>query len=142
MSQSLIDIYNNVLEFNGEEISIIIDNKNIPWFSAINVASILEYVDTKRAIINNVDTNDKTTFANLKKYIKNIPKNSQPHAVYINESGLYSLVLSSNKPLAKEFKRWVTEKVLPSIRQTGSYTTEEKYKKQLQKLNAKISQVL
>jgi len=121
MSNTLIDIYNNILEFNGKEITIIIDDKNIPWFSATNISDILEYINSRQIILKYVDPNDRTTFGELRKYIKNIPKNSQPYAVYINESGLYSLVLSSNKLLAKEFKRWVTEKVLPSIRQTGSY---------------------
>ena len=50
--------------------------------------------------------------------------NSQPHTTYINESGLYSLVFGSRMETAKKFKRWVTKEVLPSIRDTGSYSVK------------------
>jgi len=138
MANTLIDIYNNIIEYNGEEVTVIIDNKNISWFSAAAITKILEYERTNDAIRKLVDQTDKTTFGKLEKYIETIPKYMKPHAIFINEYGLNSLILSSKMPKAKEFKRWVIEKVLPSIRQTGSYTIKEKYKKQLAILNKKI----
>ena len=62
----------------------------------------------------------------------------QPHSIFINESGLYSLILSSKMPKAEKFRDWVTSKVFPSIRQTGTYTIEEKYQDQLNELNEKV----
>lgn len=141
MSSTLIDIFNNVLKYNNEEIIFIVDDKNVPWFSAINVANVLEYNNTRKTIIKNVVGQDRTSFDNLKKFIKNVPKNMQPHAIYINESGLYSLVLNSEKPIAKKFKHWVTSEVLPSIRMTGSYQIEEKYQNKLDRLNNKFDQL-
>lgn len=138
MSNTLIDIYNNLLKYNDTEITVIMDDKYMPWFSAKNVAIALAYDQPKLAIIKNVEEKDKTTFKNLKKFIKIIPANSQPHAIYINESGLYSLIINSKKPLAKKFKKWVFEDVLPSIRKFGSYTLEDKYKKQIKILNTKL----
>lgn len=138
MSYTLIDIFNNILKYKNKEIIIIIDNDNMPWFSAINIATILEYSDTKRAIINNVDKKDKKQFIDLQHFMKKIPKNAQPHALFINESGLFSLVLNSQKKIAKEFKNWITSEVLPSIRKTGSYEIEQKYKEKLIKINTDL----
>jgi len=140
MTDTLIDIYNNILIYDNIQIIVIIDDNNIPWFSGVNIASILGYKNTRQSIITHVTKHDRTSYGNLKKFVKNIPKNAQPHSIYINESGLYSLILSSQKPIAKQFKQWVTEKVLPSIRKTGSYQIEEKYKGELDKLNNKFKQ--
>lgn len=75
------------------------------------------YSDTNDAIKKHVDSEDKLT--------RQIAASGQNRGMTVtNESGLYSLVLSSKLPTAKEFKRWVTREVLPSIRKTGSYTME------------------
>jgi hypothetical protein len=116
---------NNILKYNGKEITVIIDDKNMLWFSAINIARIFQYSNPRNAILNNVNIQDKKTFDELKKYINNIPKNAQPHSIYINESGLYSLVLNSKKPIGKEFRQWITSEVLPSIRKTGTYIIKD-----------------
>jgi prophage antirepressor-like protein len=140
MSHTLIDIINNIIKYNNEEITVIIDNNNIPWFSAINVANVLGYNNTRKAIIKNVAKQDRTSFSDLEKFINKIPKNMQPHAIYINESGLYSLILNSKKQIAKEFRQWITSEVIPSIRKSGSYQIEEKYKDKLDKLNDKLKE--
>ena len=109
-----------------------------PWLVGKDVAEALGYSNTKDAIANHVDSEDKriiqksefTTFEN------HIPKSALPvnfipadvpnrGLTVINESGLYSLILSSKLPKAKEFKHWVTSEVLPSIRKHGMYATEE-----------------
>lgn len=140
MSHTLIDVYNNILEYNNSKINIIFDNSNTLWFSAIGVASALAYDDTNRAIDMHVSDEYKKQFSELKKFVKNIPKNSQPHAIYINEFGLYQFLFESRQPLAEDFRQWVIEKVIPSIKNTGSYKIEEKYKKKLDKLNIKLEQ--
>ena len=85
-------------------------------FVAKDVATALGYAKPENAIATHVDTEDKTTTL-----IQGTGSNYKSKMVIINESGLYSLILSSKLPQAKEFKRWVTSEVLPQIRQTGGY---------------------
>ncbi len=92
--------------------AVLIDGR--PWFVGKDVASILGYENTSRDVNRHVDKEDKGTTE------MDTPGGKQTLAV-INESGLYSLILSCKLPKAKEFKRWVTSEVLPSIRETGSY---------------------
>ena len=89
--------------------------ENEPWFVGKDVANSLGYSNTRDALINHVDDEDKNTVA----IHDGIPGN--PNKVIINESGLYSLILGSQLPSAKKFKRWVTSEILPSIRKTGQY---------------------
>lgn len=91
------------------------------WFVGKDVAEILGYSNPQKAIRDHVDPEDKTLN-------KSFTVNGTM-GVLINESGLYSLVLSSKLPSAKEFKRWVTSEVLPSIRQHGAYMTPETIEK-------------
>jgi prophage antirepressor-like protein len=130
-------------QLNGAEISCMVVH-NEPWFKAKDIATILGYVNTKVAIQTNVDYEDKRQYKHLVQMLHG-PVNWSPDAIlhcvmFINESGLYSLILRSNKADAKVFKRWVTSEVLPDIRKTGSYVspTAENPKlmhKQIQLLN-------
>jgi len=96
------------------------------YFKAKEVAEVLEYENTKQAILVHVSDKDKFTLEQLigKGGLLNRPlwHNMQPHTIFVNESGLNDLVLDSRKPQAKIFRRWVTKDVLPSIRKTGSYS--------------------
>lgn len=93
--------------------------KNEPYFVGKDVASVLGYKDTSDALKKHVDSDDKLT--------RRFADSGQNREMYIiNESGLYSLILSSKLPTAKRFKRWVTGEVLPAIRKHGAYLTEEK----------------
>ena len=85
-----------------------------PWFVGKDVAEKLGYKNTRDALITKVDEEDKAV-------VKCDTIKGKQNTTIINESGLYSLVLSSKLPSAKEFKRWVTSEVLPAIRQTGGY---------------------
>lgn len=85
-----------------------------PWFIAKDVATALCYSNTRDAIAKHVDDDDKNTVV-----IRDGKGN--PNQTIINESGLYSLVLSSKLPTAKKFKHWITSEVLPAIRKTGGY---------------------
>ena len=138
MSKTLIDIFNNILKYNGHEIVIIIDDNNVPWFYAPGVARILEYVKTDDAIRTNTKLTERKNFSKLQKYVQNPPNYLKSNAIFINESGLYSLILSSKKPKAQKFRKWVTSEVLPSIRKTGSYHIEEEYKNKLDNVNKKL----
>lgn len=92
-----------VTEINGE-----------PWLVGKDIANILEYTNTAKAIRDHVDDEDKLTE-------RIVLSGQNREVILINESGLYSLILSSKLPSAKAFKRWVTSEVLPAIRKHGAY---------------------
>ncbi|MCQ2239834.1 MAG: phage antirepressor KilAC domain-containing protein [Bacteroidaceae bacterium] len=85
-------------------------------FAGKDVANVLGYANSRDALRKHVEKEDKTTVA-----ICDSGSNYKTQAVFINESGLYSLILSSKLPTAREFKHWVTGEVLPQIRKTGGY---------------------
>ena len=89
-----------------------------PWFVGKDVVTALGYSNPRDALARHVDSEDKNTVA----FHDGIQGN--PNMTIINESGLYSLILSSKLPTAKRFKHWVTSEVLPAIRKTGRYEME------------------
>ncbi|MBS5511758.1 MAG: Bro-N domain-containing protein [Clostridium sp.] len=109
---------NNLQIFNNPEFGDIrtvkIDGE--PWFVGKDIAEALGYTNPRDAVKNHVDPEDK-----------GVAKHDTPGGLQkisiINESGLYSLILSSKLPNARKFKRWVTSEVLPAIRKTGHYET-------------------
>ena len=113
--------------YEGIEMAVIKKDDEI-WFRAKTVANILKYSNQRKAIIDHVNSEDKCTLNELK-FMGNeslpLVRNTK-NTIYINESGLYSLILRSNMDKAKEFKRWVTKEVLPSIRKTGRYEYNHK----------------
>ena len=115
-----LQIFNNP-EF-GEVRTVNIDGE--PWLVGKDVATALGYVDTFGALKKHVDDEDKQN-------CQNDSFESPRGMTIINESGLYSLVLSSKLPTAKKFKRWVTSEVLPTIRKTGAYATDDTLEKML-----------
>lgn len=108
---------NEIYNFHGQEVrTLTIDNE--PYFVGKDVAEILAYKEPNKAITRHVDEEDRTKHP--------IPtKGGTQDSYIINESGLYSLILSSKLPQAKEFKRWVTSEVLPAIRKHGMFATDE-----------------
>lgn len=95
-----------------------VEMNGAPYFVGKDVAEVLGYSDTFGALKKHVDDEDKQN-------CQNDSFESNRGLIVINESGLYSLILSSKLPKAKEFKHWVTSEVLPSIRKHGMYATEE-----------------
>lgn len=108
-----VEIFKNP-EF-GEVRTLMVNNE--PWFVGKDVAEALGYKDTVNALKSHVDEEDKAGWQITTQF-------GNKEAVIINESGLYSLVLSSKLPTAKQFKRWVTHEVIPSIRKHGMYATD------------------
>lgn len=106
-----IKIFNHA-EF-GEIRAVSINNE--PWFVGKDVAQVLGYSNPRDALSKHVEAEDKNTVAFRD------GTSGNPNQTIINESGLYSLILSSKLPGAKKFKRWVTSEVLPSIRKHGGY---------------------
>lgn len=100
----------------GEMRTLTIDGE--PWFVGKDVAQVLGYADTKSALTDHVDAEDRRIIQRGQNAALDIPNRG---LTIINESGLYSLILSSKLPGAKKFKHWVTSEVLPSIRKNGGY---------------------
>lgn len=112
-----------LFDFYGRQARIILID-NDPYFVGKDVAEILGYKNTKDALSKHVDSEEKRGSRIA------TPSGTQTMTV-INESGLYSLILSSKLPDAKKFKHWVTSEVLPAIRKHGGYLTNEKIEEAL-----------
>lgn len=115
---------NGLIIFNNPEFGEIrtIEADGAPWFVGRDVAAALGYSNTNKALADHVDPEDKRQGDGVT--IRD-PIGREQHPVIINESGLYSLIMSSKLPGAKRFKRWVTAEVLPSIRKHGAYIGPE-----------------
>lgn len=111
--------------FNSPEFGQIrtIERGGEPWFVGKDVAAALGYSDTKSALTDHVDSEDKQIIQRGQIATLDIPNRG---LTIINESGLYSLVLSSKLPGAKQFKRWITSEVIPTIRKHGAYMTPDR----------------
>lgn len=120
MKNNELQIFNNP-EF-GEVRTTVIDGE--PWLVGKDVAAALGYERESKAVVDHVDEDDRTMIDGKTQSRFGIEL-GQRGGWLINESGLYSLVLSSKLPTAKKFKRWITSEVLPTIRKTGSYSTRQ-----------------
>ena len=113
---------NGLKIFENEQFGSIrtVEIDSTPYFVGKDVAEALGYAKPENAISTHVDEDDKTTTL-----IQGTGSNYKSKAVIINESGVYALVFGSKLPKAKEFKRWVTNDVLPTIRKHGLYATDD-----------------
>lgn len=107
-----------LFSFENQQVRTVEINNN-PYFVGKDVATILGYKNVSKALNDHVDEEDKLNN-------KTLSSLGQRGGWLVNESGLYSLILSSKMPNAKKFKHWVTSEVLPAIRQHGAYMTDEK----------------
>lgn len=101
------------LQFEGRQVRIVTDEAGIPWFVAADVCTALGLGNSSQALTR--------LEADERGVISTDTLGGQQSMAAVNEPGLYSLILSSRKPEAKRFKRWVTHEVLPAIRRTGRY---------------------
>ena len=113
---------NELQVFNNDEFgsvrTVMVNNE--PWFVGKDIANALGYERDTKAVVDHVDDDDRKMLDGKTQSCFGIEL-GQRGGWIINESGVYSLIMSSNLPNAKKFKRWVTSEVLPSIRKTGSY---------------------
>lgn len=112
---------NNVQVFNSDVFGVVrvVVREGEPWFVGKDVAEKLGYSNTRKAIADHVETEDKGV-------TKCDTLGGAQRLTIINESGVYSLIMSSKLPQAREFKHWVTAEVLPTIRKEGMYLTERR----------------
>lgn len=114
----------NLFKYNDAQVRTITDKNEETWFAGIDVCNILEYADPDAAV-KKLDEDER--------HLTRLRDGSgQRRKTWtVNEFGLYSLILTSTKPEAKAFKRWVTHEVLPSIRKAGKFTTEQEKEHEL-----------
>lgn len=110
-----------LFNFENHEVRSLLINSE-PWFVGKDVADVLGYSNSRKALNDHVDAEDKEVLTSRNVTLENIPNRG---ITVVNESGLYSLILSSKLPSAKKFKRWVTSEVLPALRKTGQYQVKE-----------------
>lgn len=103
-----------IFKFENTPVQTIVENNEI-FFRAAQLAELLQYKNPHKAIKDHVDPDDLTK----REIVNTINKRAQ--VIFVNESGMYSLVLSSKLEQAKKVKRWITSEVLPAIRKTGKY---------------------
>ena len=117
-----MSIIEKVFHYEENEISVIKCRDDIR-FRGKDIAKALGYEKTRNAILKHVDDDNKSILEDIRRgpQIEAPFKNEQGGSIFINESGLYSLIFGSRRELARNFKRWVTKDVLPSIRKTGRY---------------------
>ena len=113
-----MSIIEKVFKYEENDISVIKINGEI-WFKAHDVSLALGYANVCKSISDHVDPEDRIALGQLKKGVtKRNPlfhKNEQESTIFLNEAGLYLLVLQSKLPFAREFKRWIVKDVLPNI---------------------------
>lgn len=103
-----------IFNFENTPVQTIVENNEI-FFRAAQLAELLQYKNPHKAIKDHVDSDDLTK----REIVNTVNKRAQ--VLFVNESGMYSLVLSSKLEQAKKVKRWITSEVLPQIRKTGKY---------------------
>ncbi|MCG8620332.1 MAG: phage antirepressor [Desulfobacterales bacterium] len=112
-------MHNNVIPFDYDSklVRIVPDEDGNPWWVAKDVCKAIELSDPSKAVRNLEDDEKGTTKVRTLQGLQRV--------LIVNEPGLYTLIIRSNKPEAKAFKRWITHEVLPSIRKTGGYQIED-----------------
>lgn len=108
-----------IFNFENTPVQTIVENNEI-FFRAAQLAELLQYKNPHKAIKDHVDSDDLTK----REIVNTVNKRAQ--VLFVNESGMYSLVLSSKLEQAKKVKRWITSEVLPAIRKTGKYQLQPK----------------
>ena len=140
INNDFINFTQNLIMFNDKLIKFFYYNDRV-YFKATDIIKILEYENTKNIIIDNIEDNidneDKFEINEILRWAVEIPplpysfidgiKNEDLKTIFINESGLYSLILISKNPEAKNFIKWITSDVLPYIRKYGSYSIINNY---------------
>ena len=127
---------NDLTTFSNPEFGQVrtVEINGTPWLVGKDVAVALGYKNPQRAIRDHVDAEDKGV-------TKTVTPSGEQEMLIINESGLYSLILSSKMPKAKAFKRWVTSEVLPAIRKNGAYESfqAQQHIEQLEATNTRLN---
>ena len=134
------DINEILLKYSGKEILVVLDDDKKVWFNAVQICTILKYSTPRDILYKLVDKEFIKKLKNIVNDYKIYP-NAQPNSLFINEYGLYSLLLRSKKNEAKKFFMWVVKNVIPDIRKKGYYEANKKQNDEIKKLNKTIEKL-
>ena len=129
--KSIITNY-NIINFENNKIIIIIDNNKTIWFNAKQISISLKYKQPKKAITKFVEKEDKMQLKNID---INFKIKQQPDSIYINETGLNSLLILSRTKKSKKFLKWITTDVLPLMRRSSIYSNNDEITLLQKKIN-------
>jgi prophage antirepressor-like protein len=133
---TIIDIYNKTLSYNKNDIQYEMDKEGNIWFKFLNIVKILEYKSSKDTLRYKISIEHRKILKDIRNLHKN--SNEQPHTIYINEEGLFSLLLKSRMKKAVEFQNWLISDALPKLRKYGKYEVDKKTKRKIHNLNHQI----
>ena len=114
-------IISKMFTYEEADVLVLMDEQKKAWYKGKDIATILEYVNTKAALITNVSKKYKTPYRNLR-VISNDPLKIHPQTIFIDNSGLFELITKSKKKEAISFYEFITDKVIPELLATGTYT--------------------
>lgn len=142
MANKFIDFYSNILKYNDKDVYIALHDKtNEPYFHANQLCKLLEYVDCKDAIRHHVKKEDSVLLKDIVENYKSLYKNVQGTTKFLNEPGMYSLILKSRNKKAIEIFNWITHEVMPSLRKFGEYKLNNSLKSEIDELNNNIDKL-
>jgi prophage antirepressor-like protein len=135
-----LDIFNQLLKVNEDSILIIFDLDGDIWFALRDVYKVLGYNNINKVINKtNINIKNKAYYSNIRVCPKGHNHyNNQPNQIFVNEAGLYEVLLKSNKPLAEIFTYKLLTDIIPEIRKKGKYILKDSEKKKLDKMNNKL----
>jgi prophage antirepressor-like protein len=137
MINNIMEIYDELRvslhKYMDNEILVVFDNDGEPWFLGKHITDILEYVRSNDAINDHIKNNNIRKLEELTK--EKIFKNAQPSSLYINKSGLYSLIMKSKMKVAQQFQEWISDELLPTLDKKGYYYHTSNSMKKIEKLN-------
>jgi prophage antirepressor-like protein len=142
MASKILDVYKKYLKYNDDIVYIAFDTiTSKPYFHAKQVCKLLKYSNTKFALKNNVNEDDIYYLKDIVKNYKLLYKNVQGNTKFLTESGFLKLILRrGDNDLINDIFDWITEDVIPSIRQFGEYKATSNLKKQLDELNELLAE--
>ena len=135
-----LDIFNQLLKVNEENILIIFDLDGDIWFALRDVYKVLGYNNINKVINKtNINTKNKVYYKNLSQCPQgHCLSNMHPNQIFVNEAGLYEVLLKSNKPLAEVFTYKLLTDIMPEIRKKGKYILKGSEKRKLDRMNKKL----
>ena len=135
-----LEIFDNLIKFNNNELMILFDIDGKIWFKLKDVYRILGYSNLKKVIYNcNIDSQYKKNYDEIRVVPMRVPPtNFQKNTIFVNEPGLYYVLLKSEKPSAKTFLEKITFEIMPQIRKTGQYISDKNNQNKINELNLKI----
>jgi prophage antirepressor-like protein len=140
MGDEFVDILQHLIKLDDNDINFIFDQKGNVWFNARDILQSLEMKDPKKAIKQNIKKYNKIRIVTIDKLYKRIFPEMHPDTIFVNEFGMYDLILRSRMKKAEKFRELLTMEILPSIRKFGYYSVSTKTMQKLENENINMKE--